>query len=122
MLDHTGVTVTDLGKAKTFYEAALSPLGLKVILDKDRIAGFGQGHLEFMIVKGESPHHAHVSFTAPSKEAVDTFYAKAVEAGGLDNGAPGYRKNIAPGHYAAFVHDFDGHNIEAVFHDPNPSE
>lgn len=37
------------------------------------------------------------------------------EAGGKDNGAPGYRTDYGPGYYAAFVIDQNGHNIEAMY-------
>ena len=38
-----------------------------------------------------------------------------LEAGGRDNGAPGYRSE-QPIYYAAFVIDPDGNNIEVVCH------
>ncbi len=123
MLDHTGLAVTDLSVAKTFYEAALEPLGLTVRFEvPDKIVGFGKEWSEFMVHTTGEPRHAHISFTALSKEAVDEFYAKGLTSGGKDNGAPGYRKKINAGHYAAFVLDPEGNNIEAVFHDSNPSE
>jgi len=122
MIDHTGFPVSDVDKAKTFYEAALKPLGLKMTFEvKGKVVGFGEEHMEFGVSLGES-RHAHIAFAATDKEAVNTFHAEAIEAGGTDNGAPGYRKNYSPGHYAAFVRDPDGNNIEAVFRDPNPSE
>jgi hypothetical protein len=39
-------------------------------------------------------------------------------AGGTDNGAPGVRSHYHEHYYAAFVHDADGNNIEAVCHVP----
>jgi catechol 2,3-dioxygenase-like lactoylglutathione lyase family enzyme len=122
MIDHTGFPVSDVDKAKTFYEAALKPLGLKMTFEvKGKVVGFGEDHSEFMVNQGE-PRRDHIAFTATDKEAVNTFHTKAIEAGGIDNGAPGYRKNYSPGHYAAYVRDSEGNNIEAVFRDPNPSE
>ena len=41
-----------------------------------------------------------------------------LEAGGTCNGPPGIRAHYHPNYYGAFVHDPDGHNIEAVCHDP----
>ncbi len=123
MLDHTGLAVKDLGAAKTFYVAALAPLGLPVRFEvPDKVVGFGKEWSEFMVHTTGETRHAHISFTAPSKEVVNEFYAKGLASGGKDNGAPGYRKKINAGHYAAFVLDPEGNNIEAVFHDPNPSE
>jgi catechol 2,3-dioxygenase-like lactoylglutathione lyase family enzyme len=122
MLDHTGLAVKDLNAAKKFYVAALQPLGLPMRFEvPGKIIGFGKEWSEFMVHVAET-RHAHISFTAPSKEVVDEFYAQGLASGGKDNGAPGYRKNINAGHYAAFVLDPEGNNIEAVFHDPNPSE
>lgn len=60
----------------------------------------------------------HIALTAPNRAAVDAFYAAALAAGGTDNGAPGLRPHYHATYYAAFVHDPDGHNIEAVCHVP----
>ena len=120
MIDHTALDVTDLVATKIFYQAALQPLGLTVRFEvPDKVVGFGQERSEFMLHTGE-PHHTHIAFVASSKEAVMDFYTNGLASGGKDNGAPGYRKKINAGHYAAFVLDPEGNNIEAVFHDPNP--
>ena len=42
----------------------------------------------------------------------------ALAAGAKDNGAPGLRPNYHANYYAAFVVGPDGHNIEAVCHEP----
>jgi hypothetical protein len=47
---------------------------------------------------------------------VKKFHVAALEAGGKDNGAPGIRENYSPTYYAAFAHDPDGNNVEAVCH------
>ena len=46
------------------------------------------------------------------------FYAAALEQGATDNGAPGLRPNYAENYYAAYVHDYDGNNIEVVCRAP----
>jgi predicted lactoylglutathione lyase len=56
----------------------------------------------------------HVAFEAASRAAVDDFYVAAIQAGGVDRGAPGLRQRYADNWYAAFVLDPDGHNIESV--------
>ena len=63
---------------------------------------------------------AHFAIRARSRKDVDAFYAAAIKAGGKDNGPPGPRPQYHPGYYGAFVHDFDGHNIEACCHTPAP--
>jgi catechol 2,3-dioxygenase-like lactoylglutathione lyase family enzyme len=49
---------------------------------------------------------------------VRAFHAAALAAGGTCNGPPGIRAHYHPNYYGAFVHDPDGHNIEAVCHHP----
>jgi catechol 2,3-dioxygenase-like lactoylglutathione lyase family enzyme len=41
MIDHTGVSVTDVAKAKAFYRAALAPLGYGMLMEWELFAGFG---------------------------------------------------------------------------------
>ena len=48
---------------------------------------------------------------------VDAFYAKALEMGDQDDGAPGNRAHYGPQYYGAFARDLDGHKIEAMFRD-----
>src|ERR1700733_13819476 len=60
---------------------------------------------------------AHFAFVAPDRDAVDTFHAAGLVAGGSDNGAPGPRPHYHAAYYGAFVLDPDGHNIEAVCHE-----
>lgn len=125
MIDHTGIHVSDIEKAKGFYEKVLAPLGYTKIAEfpEWKVAGFGEGSkADFWITADSSEQENHVAFAAKDKAAVDAFHAAGLAAGGTDNGKPGYRKEYTPGYYAAFVKDMDGHNIEVVFHDPNPSE
>jgi catechol 2,3-dioxygenase-like lactoylglutathione lyase family enzyme len=58
----------------------------------------------------------HLAFTSPDRRKVDAFHAAALGAGGRDNGKPGPRPDYGPTYYAAFAHDPDGNNIEAVCH------
>lgn len=119
MIEHTGILVSDYEKSKEFYTAALEPVGYKLSMEYGEACGFMEGgHTSFWISADDSPKPLHVAFRAKSKKAVDSFYEAALAAGGKDNGAPGYRKDYSPGYYAAFVHDFDGNNIEAVWFDP----
>ena len=60
----------------------------------------------------------HLAFKAPSRAAVDGFYAAAIAAGAKDDGAPGPRPHYHESYYGAFVIDPSGHPIEAVCHAP----
>lgn len=127
MIDHTGVMVSDFAKSRAFYEQALAPLGYAklrefsaAITGHTDVAGFGTPPKpDFWINRGEPNRPAiHVAFRAGSRAEVDAFYNAAIAAGGKDNGAPGLRPHYHPDYYGAFVLDPDGHNVEAVCHDP----
>ncbi len=126
MLDHIGLDVSVLARSRAFYEAALKPLGYRVIqalsaeqTGANAIVMFGIETPEFVIAEDRPPGVGnHVAFRAETRAAVDAFHAAAVQAGGRDNGAPGVRPDYGPHYYAAFVFDPDGFNIEAVCHAP----
>jgi len=60
----------------------------------------------------------HVAFRAAGRAQVRAFYEAAMASGGKDNGAPGPRPHYHEHYYGAFVRDPDGHNVEAVCHEP----
>ena len=125
MIDHTGFHVNDIEASKRFYDKALAPLGYSMLTEfpEWKVAGYGaNGKSDLWIVGDGCKQQEHVAFAATDKDGVQQFHEAGLAAGGTDNGAPGYRKDYAPGYYAAFVKDPDGHNIEVVFHDPSPSE
>jgi catechol 2,3-dioxygenase-like lactoylglutathione lyase family enzyme len=122
MIDHASASVTDLDTSKGLYTSMLAPLGYSLISDFSEygVAGFGTGErADFWLGKHEAGSAMHIAFAAGSKEAVEAFYQAGLAAGGKDNGPPGYREMYAPNYYAAFLYDFDGNNIEAVFRDPS---
>jgi len=121
MLDHITIGVTDFGRSKTFYDLALSSLGIERLYgEADIFAGYGiKPKAFFWIGHRTAPQtSAHIAFTASDRAAVKLFYETALSAGGRDNGAPGIRSHYHPNYYGAFVLDPDGHNIEAVCHSP----
>jgi catechol 2,3-dioxygenase-like lactoylglutathione lyase family enzyme len=123
MLDHIGLEVSDYSRSRAFYERALEPLGLEVLMEPVAdVCGFGspsEGKPFFWIgVRGRPAAGTHVAFEAQSREIVDAFHSAAVSAGGQDNGAPGVREIYHPHYYGAYVLDPDGNNIEAVCHAP----
>ena len=125
MIDHAGLKVSNPGASRRFYEAALAPLGYRVLMEIPTehtgglvVLGYGvPPKPDFWVAQGspETPR-VHVAFRASSPAEVDTFYRAALAAGGRDNGPPGPRPHYHAGYYGAFVLDPDGHNVEAVFH------
>jgi catechol 2,3-dioxygenase-like lactoylglutathione lyase family enzyme len=125
MLDHITFTVTDIARSKAFYDAALTPLGIRVLFEvpaqsgAGRVMGYGEQRPYFWIASGDGlKGRLHVAFTAADRATVDAFYQAAIAAGGNDFGAPGLRPHYHANYYGAFVLDPDGHNIEAVCHAP----
>lgn len=127
MIDHIGLAVTDIARSRAFYEAALAPLGIRTIevIDPSQTESggtavmMGADEIFFVIADNEAiGEGTHIAFRAASRDDVDAFHAAALAAGGRDNGAPGIRKRYHPDYYAAFVHDPDGINVEAVCHLP----
>jgi len=126
MIDHSGMSVTDFDRSKSFYEQALAPLGATFLMlvppeytGGVKVGGFGQDHPAFWLTEtGPQKPPLHFAFSASTRDQVDAFYAAAIAAGGQDNGKPGLRPQYDANYYAAFVHDPDGNNIEAVCHAP----
>jgi catechol 2,3-dioxygenase-like lactoylglutathione lyase family enzyme len=127
MIDHLGFSVSDYDRAKAFSAKALAPLGYGLIMEVTQeqgsdfpAAGFGaDGKPDFWIGgEGGIDKPMHVAILAKDRATVDAFYQAAIAAGGRDNGPPGIRAHYHPDYYGAFVRDPDGHNIEAVCHDP----
>ena len=121
MIDHTGFGVSDYAASKAFYERALAPLGISLIMEvMEAAAGFGSGGKPiFWLEERRTPvTEVHVAFLAKDRATVDAFHAAGLGAGGKDNGAPGVRATYHPNYYGAYVLDPDGNNIEAVCHTP----
>jgi catechol 2,3-dioxygenase-like lactoylglutathione lyase family enzyme len=134
VLDHISIRVSDYERSKTFYAAALAPLGYTLAMEAVSGAGFRKEFIPNFWIKQGSPvgvaagaeppdlslgcggPFVHVAFASESRRMVDAFYHAALAAGARDNGAPGLRPAYHPNYYGAFVLDPDGYNIEAVCH------
>jgi catechol 2,3-dioxygenase-like lactoylglutathione lyase family enzyme len=127
LIDHITLVVSDYARSKAFYEKALAPLGVKMIMEFGTACGFGRDKKpDFWIGQGPSSFQTpeqlkiitpqHVAFSARTRDEVDAFYTAALAAGARDFGKPGLREIYHPHYYGAFVLDPDGHDIEAVIH------
>ncbi len=126
MIDHTGIGVADVSRSAAFYDAALSALGMRRVMqlpetDGTDAVGYGVDYPVFWIDRFH-PHDTkqHTAFAARSRAEVNAFHAAALKAGGINNGPPGLRdttRGYPSGYYAAFVLDPDGNNMEVVFRD-----
>jgi catechol 2,3-dioxygenase-like lactoylglutathione lyase family enzyme len=121
VIDHLGVAVSNLAASRAFYERALAPLGIGVVMEVPGGVGFGRdGGPSFWIGEGEGEASGpiHIAFAAADRATVDAFHRAALAAGGPDNGGPGIREIYHPAYYGAFALDPDGNNAEAVSHRP----
>jgi len=126
-LDHIGINVSDYERSKAFYEKALAPLGMTLVMEYGKAAGFGRDRKpDFWVGQGatrfQKPEQLdpitpiHVCFAARTRAEVEAFHAAALAAGGKDHGGPGLRPEYHANYYGAFVLDPDGHNVEAAIH------
>ena len=120
-LDHVGLDVSDYDAIRAFYDKALAPLGMRLMMEPiERLGGYGDDFPFFWIgQRDRGPDSGvHVAIGVEDRETVDAFHEAALAAGGKDNGGPGVREIYHPRYYAAFVLDPDGNNVEAVCHTP----
>ena len=122
MFDHVKFGVSDYAASKAFFVKALEPLGVAVVSEGPPAYGVelsSDGKTSLCLYQTEEkPAQLHLAFVAENRQQVDAFYRAAMEAGGKDNGPPGLCPEYNANYYAAFVIDPDGHNIEAVCHEP----
>lgn len=129
MIDHISLAVSDLARAKAFYADALAPLGYRVSAEFEGVFALGgptpdgsDPGGEIWVSESSEVQPVHIAFLASDAAQVRAFHEAGLAAGGADNGGPGERPHYHPGYYGAFVHDPDGHNVEAVFHAWTPEQ
>lgn len=119
IINHVSVGVSDVVQAVSFYDAVLAALDIKRSHYIENTAAAYGDHFEFWVgcpCEGQagSGNGTHIAFNAPSKQAIDHFYATAIELGASCEGKPGPRPEYGETYYAAFVRDPDGNKIEAA--------
>ena len=120
MIGYSMVGTNDLEKAKAFYGALLGEMGAKVLMDVGRGAFYGVGMgkpmlgvaIPFNKEAATIGNGTMVALHAETREQVDAVYAKALELGGTDEGAPGER---FPGFYAGYFRDLDGNKLNCCY-------
>ena len=124
MIDHFGITCSDLEASARFYDAVLGVLGYSRQMDVGVAIGYGtEGHPDFWISRwpGTEPNREmHCAFQADGVDAVRAFHATALELGAESLHEPRLWPEYHPGYYGAFVRDPEGNNVEAVFHGAAP--
>lgn len=127
MFSHVTVGTRDLERAGRFYDAVLSPLGLR---RRPVSPDGGPAALCWVAAHAALPRFyvytpydgepasagngAMTAFLAPSTGAVDAAHAAGLAHGGADAGAPGPRPRYGNGYYGAYLRDPDGNKIHIV--------
>jgi len=128
MIDHVSLAVSDIGRAATFYERALAPLGLIRLVTRPAMIGFGKAYPELWInlragmARVAADCGAHLCLRARSVAEIDAFHAAALEAGAVSESPPSLRPHDRVRYYAAFIVDHDGNRVEAVTFPPEDSK
>jgi catechol 2,3-dioxygenase-like lactoylglutathione lyase family enzyme len=122
VVDHVLFVVEDLQASRKLYTAALAPVGYHELHVQDDGVHYGADDLDDFAIYQGSPvtSAAHVAFDAAGREAVDAFFQVALANGATARGEPGVWTQYSNRYYAAFVNDFHGNNIEAVWHAQEP--
>ena len=116
MIKYTILGSNNIEAARGFYGPLLGEIGRKELFDTGRLYFYGNSMDEPMIVIG-GPYDGNaatvgngvmIAIDAGDTQTVDKLYAKALELGGTDEGAPGQRM---PTFYGAYVRDLDGNKL-----------
>jgi len=105
--------------AAAFYDALLGTIGASRFMETDTFIAWAvsQDKPALSIIKPADGKEAcigngtMVALILDSTDKVDAFYAKALELGATDEGAPGPRGD--GGFYAGYFRDLDGNKLNA---------
>jgi catechol 2,3-dioxygenase-like lactoylglutathione lyase family enzyme len=108
VFDHVLIRVSDREASRRFYTT---------VLGEPSYAGPGFDEWgDFAVTQTSDGNpvtrHLHVAFAAPSREEVDAFWQRGVDAGYRSDGEPGLRPQYDPNYYGAFLLDPDGNSVE----------
>lgn len=117
MIGYVTLGSNNIPKAAEFYDALLALQGAKRVLEDEHIIAWSPDPRApaVSIIKPHDGNEASVgngtmvALIFNASEKVDAFYAKALELGGKDEGAPGPRGS--GGFYAAYFRDLDGNKL-----------
>jgi len=127
MIGYVMVGTNDLKRAETFYNAVLPVIGMQ-----KHVGYSSESRTWYAPASGLPPmfvvtktydgnaatigNGSMVALSADSRELVNKAHAKALDAGGTDEGAPGLRG--AP-FYGAYFRDLDGNKLAVFTVSPN---
>ena len=132
MIGYVTLGTDDLERARGYFDALFATIGAKRLMQLEDQRGFTMygvamnrpGVVITRPYDGQPAHHGNgnmVALVMDSTDKVDAFHAKAIELGGTDEGAPGYRGDPKFGYYFAYFRDPDGHKFAVFNIAPKPA-
>jgi predicted lactoylglutathione lyase len=118
MVGYVTLGTNDMERSARFYDDLLGSLGAKRLMELETFILWGTSFEKACLALArpfdQKPatvgNGVMVALQAPSREAVDALYAKALELGGTDEGPPGPRGD---GFYAGYFRDLEGNKLNA---------
>lgn len=126
MIGYVTIGAHDLDASRRFYDAILEPLEARAIVTSPMMIIYAlEGGSTMLAIcppydKGVANcgNGSMFGIPAPDKALVDAVYARAIECGAKDEGAPGYR---TPEMYIAYFRDPIGNKL-AAYNIPSVTE
>ena len=120
MIGYVTLGTNDVAKAAEFYDGLLGTIGAKRFMESEKFIAWTVSPTTpaLSITRPYDGNPATVgngvmvALVVDSTDKVDALHARALELGGIDEGAPGPR---GEGFYAAYFRDLDGNKLNAFF-------
>jgi hypothetical protein len=118
MIGYVTLGTNRYDEAAKFYDELFAVIGAGRVLESDTFIAWSTGP-KMPAISITRPYDGNnatvgngvmVAITAGSPDKVDALYAKALELGGADEGAPGVR---GENFYAGYFRDLDGNKLNA---------
>lgn len=119
MIGYTTLGTNDLERAEHFYNALFETIGASQMWSHNGFIAWGRNRSDpaFCITRpfndGEATagNGTMIALRVESEEQVNAMHAKALELGGVDEGAPGPRGDN--GFYGGYFRDLEGNKLNA---------
>lgn len=120
MIGYLTLGTNDLKRAVAFYDALLAELGARRFMEEETFVAWSvaPGKPAISVCRPYDGNAATagngtmVALVVDSTAKVDAVYAKAMQLGATDEGAPGQRME---GFYAGYFRDLDGNKLNVFY-------
>lgn len=130
LLDHLGISVLDLERARQQFHPVLEALGYTLGAEAPHGISWDNGDETELIIfqrraeADDAPHRhgevgwQHLAFSVDSREQVDRLHAIAMDAGWTAVRDPKVYPRFSERYYASFVEDDSGIRLEFMYNPP----